>query len=111
MILAALLVSSCATWRASAGPKHPIPPAIEPLALDRCWVAADGRCGAFAPGYSLRWSLPTEKHVSAEVGYTVAAWQLEQEWVRLLIRSFCEAREVLQIANGEKATAEGICKP
>lgn len=58
----------------------------------------------------MRFSLRSEPTVSADIGYTFAAWMLEREWIGLLVRSFCEAREVLQIANGEKAAPEGICR-
>ena len=72
----------------------------------------DGKCtAAFSPDRRLRFSLATETEVRADVGYTIAAWMQQQEWVAFLIRAYCEGRETLQIANGEKATPEGVCKP
>lgn len=107
-----MTVQSCATWTGSGAGKHPVPPAIERLALDRCWLGADGTCtAAFSPDRRLRFSLASENEVRADVGYTIAAWMQEREWLANLVRAYCEAREVLIIANGETAKPEGVCKP
>ncbi len=91
--------------------KHPIPPIIEPVALDRCWLGMDGKCtAAFSPDRRLRFSLATETEVRADVGYTAAAHNLFLDWLSGLIRAYCEGRETLQIANGEQAAPDGICQ-
>jgi len=72
----------------------------------------DGKCtAAFSPERRLRFSLASETEVRADVGYTVGAWTLQQDWITVLIRAYCEGRETLQIANGETAKPEGVCKP
>ena len=71
----------------------------------------DGKCtAAFSPERRLRFSLATETEVRADVGYTAKAWTLQQDWITGLIRAYCEGRETLQIANGEKASPDGICQ-
>ena len=105
-----MTVQSCGTFTSPA--KHPVPPAIERVNLDRCWIDAAGNCTPQpSPEKELRFSLRSEPIVSTDVGYTFAAWMQEREWLANLVRAYCEAREVLIIANGETAKPEGVCKP
>ena len=111
MILVLLLAASCATWR-SGDAKHPVPPAIERLPLDRCWIDDTGLCNSQpGPQKEIRISLRSEPTVSTHIAYTATAWLVEQQWIGLLIRAYCEGRETLQLANGEEVKPEGVCKP
>ena len=113
VVISVLLpVFGCATLRSGSPAKHPVPPAIEKLSLDRCWLGVDGKCSAaYSPERRLRFSLASEDEVRTDVAYTYAAWQVQMEWLGHVLRAYCESREALQVANGEIPKPAPACEP
>ena len=65
---------------------------------------------AWARGIEV-YSLPEEQSTRVEIGWTRAAWESFLAWREALIRAYCEAREALQVANGETPKPAGVCDP
>lgn len=65
--------------------------------------------GMWAKGIEV-YSLPEEQGVRVEFGWSRAAWESFLAWRMALIRGYCEARETLQVANGDSPAPAGICE-
>jgi len=55
------------------------------------------------------YTLPEEDSARPQIGWTRAAHEKFLAWRKALIQAYCEAREALQVANGEAPTPAGVC--
>jgi len=97
-------------FRGSSEARHPVPAALEWPAYDR-EALQQTMPALLAPG-TVIYSLQTETRIDPmgmEVWSRGAIAQRDQFWQRVL-RDRCAAREALQVANGGKATPDGICQ-
>lgn len=76
-----------------------MPQALERLALD-----------TQAQGGRVYLSLPSEAEITPAVVTTRAAWEALGAWTAALIRAYCEGREALQVANGDRPDPAPICR-
>jgi hypothetical protein len=56
-------------------------------------------------------SLPSEAQAIPRVGFTQAAWEQTTTYFGQILRDRCAMRAELQVANGGKATPDGVCTP
>jgi len=108
--LVALLVPGCAMFRGSSEARHPVPAALDWPAYDR--EVLERSAPAMLAIGTVIYSLQTETRidpVGVEIWSREAIRQRDVFWQRVL-RDRCAAREALQIANGGKATPDGICQ-
>lgn len=117
VILAAMLAWACATSArlSAARVQHPIPPAIERLELDTCFMAPTVMGCWPTPDPNIRhwvtvFSMADEQTVATGTVFTERAWQAFGIWRERLIRAYCQGRDVLQAANGEKPDPAQICQ-
>ena len=96
-----LLASSCAgAWTSPSASRYPVPAALEELRLDQ--QANKGR---------VYLSTPSEAAIVPVVGMTAAAWSALIGHVARLVRGYCEGREALQVANGDRPDPAPVCRP
>lgn len=115
VILVLSLVSGCATGtKLSSRILHPVPERIQVLDLDRCWTQKpDFTCTKDRPaGKAMLFLTAPEEMgvVGAEVVISKMAWERLQAWLTRIIHAYCEGRETLQVANGQKPDPAPICK-
>ena len=96
--------------------KHPVPPLVERLALDRCWVvgvtSAGAACsGVEIPGAPVVYSLADEDAPVPKALFSAKAMERLEAWKKKLIAAYCEGREALQVANGEAPKPAPVCEP
>ncbi len=135
----ALSAAGCGTWpRNLSGATWPVPPAVDPLRLDReerpaivcLWTALGG--GEAAPHGQpigaaadeapevlrcLLWeglvvvTLPEERVIVPVALISPGAWRGIEGYVEALRRAYCEGRMTLQRANEQAVDALPICAP
>jgi len=97
-------------FRASSEAVHPVPAALEWPPYDREALQQTAPV-PLATG-TVIYSLQSEERIDPmglEIWSRGAVAQRDAFWQRVL-RDRCAAREALQIANGGKATPDGICQ-